>query len=153
MRRNERGGRDELRGFPPRRRAAVAWKGARVSDAMPERASARERHNRREPGRAERMPLQIMSVLQSHLEPEDSSYGFFIRAVGGRGGQAKAGAGPPPPLSTSKISGKDFDFVYTPSMFHVEPFASYTPTRLCRQCRLALHSDLHQVNHGKPQCA
>jgi len=76
--------------------------------------------------------------------------GFSFGAVGGRGGQDKGGAGPPPLLSTSKISGKDFDFVYTPPMFHVEPFASYTPTR---QRRLALHSDLHQVNHGKPQCA
>ena len=120
---------------------------------MLERASVREHHNRQEPGLAERIPLQIMSVLQSHLEHECSPYGFFIRGVGGRGGQDKGGAGPPPPLSTSKISGKDFDFVYTPPMFHVEPFASYTPTRLCRQCRLALHSDLYQVNHGKPQCA
>lgn len=107
-------------GFP--RGVAPPWHGRApvVSDAMPERASARERHNRREPGRAERMPLQIMSVLQSHLEPGGSPYGFFIRAAGGRGGQAKAGAGPPPPLSTSKISGKDFGFVYTPPMFHVK---------------------------------
>ena len=98
MRRNERGGRDVLRGFPPRRRAAVAWKGSRASDAMPERANARERHNRRGPGHAERIPLQIMSALQSRLEPDGSPYGFFIRTAGGRGGQDKGGAGPPPPL-------------------------------------------------------
>jgi len=139
-----------LHGFPPRRRVAVVWKGARVSDATPEHANARERHNRREPGHTERMPLRIMSVPQSHLEPKGSPYGFFIRGGRGRGRQDKAAPGPPPPLSTSKISGKDFGFVYTPPMFHVEPFASYTPTR---QRRLALHSDLHQVNHGKPQCA
>ena len=64
-----------------------------VSDAMPERASVREHHNRRVPGRTELMPLQIVSVLQSHLEPKGSPYGFFIRGDRGQGGPGQGGRG------------------------------------------------------------